>query len=383
MALSDVFFSVASGVGTAAPQILSAATGTTSGGVYMAKLGEFMFSLDTAAFQELQRTTEYRWASLNRIGREPAAQFLGRGDDTIELSGAIYPHFRGGLGQIGLLRQMAETGEPQDLVYAFESVGQYVGRWSIKSIKEGRTVFFDDGTPRKIDFSISIVAYGEDSDMGGMSPTISIFDTAIQTLFGAAGITPPSMLATGGFVDAMADAASTIAALPTVDVASAASDVAAEIAAAVVTVAENSAAVAERVIQDTASIVAGEVAPAVLAALPQGAVETARVVVGTAEQIVRGSESVSKAASVLSEQPTAIKEMAKDYHNELLSQQRELRTANSDATRIADAVAKTGGIDNVLAAGAMRNVARGAAALDFTVTECAAQVLAIGGKISG
>lgn len=130
---------------------------------YLAKLGNFQFGIDTAAFQELQRQSTYSWKAQERIGREPAQQNTGRSADTIELSGVIYPHYRGGLGQIGELRAAAQAGTPMPLIYAFEQVGQYCGRWCVTSIEETRRVFFEDGTPRKIEFKIGLVEYGEDA----------------------------------------------------------------------------------------------------------------------------------------------------------------------------------------------------------------------------
>jgi len=125
---------------------------------YMARLGEFTFSIDTAAFQAIQRSTEYRWQQQNRIGRLPAQQFTGPGSDSIKINGVIYPHYAGGLGQVGAMREQAALGEPLPLIYAFETVGQFCGLWVNPSFEEGRTVLFDDGLPRKIEFAPSITA---------------------------------------------------------------------------------------------------------------------------------------------------------------------------------------------------------------------------------
>lgn len=129
----------------------------------MARLGQFQFGIDTAAFQQLQRSASYQWQAKNRVGRKPAQQFTGQGADTITLNGVIYPHYRGGIGQLGFMREIAGTGQPQPLVYTLDSVGQYCGRWCITSIEETRTVFFDNGAPRKIEFSLTLVEYGEDA----------------------------------------------------------------------------------------------------------------------------------------------------------------------------------------------------------------------------
>lgn len=129
---------------------------------YMARLGAFTFGIDTAAFRELARSSTYKWQAKDRIGRRPAQQNTGLGADAIKLSGVIYPHYRGGLGQIEQLRAQAATGQPLPLIYAFEAVGQYCGLWCVTGIEETRTVFFDDGTPRRIEFQLSLVQYGED-----------------------------------------------------------------------------------------------------------------------------------------------------------------------------------------------------------------------------
>ncbi len=167
MALSNEFFDGTDG-GDAPPAYLDQPRVRTAGGPYMAALGPYQFSLETAAFDTLQRSTDFRWAAQNRIGRAPAQQFLGYGEDTIELQGTIYPHFRGGLGQLSAMRAMAARGEPLPLVYAFETAGQYNGLWCIKSVKDARSVPIRNGAARKIEFTLQLVAYGEDADVAAI-----------------------------------------------------------------------------------------------------------------------------------------------------------------------------------------------------------------------
>lgn len=131
--------------------------------MYLARLGDFAFAIDTAAFEELNRKTSYLWSSQNRIGRRPANQFTGIGDDVIDMSGVSYPLWNGGINQMSEMRLMAEEGKPLPFVYAYESVGQYCGLWCIKEISEKRSNFMRDGIPKKIEFQIQIVYYGEDA----------------------------------------------------------------------------------------------------------------------------------------------------------------------------------------------------------------------------
>lgn len=164
MTLANDYFDGAEG-GNASPTHLDQPRSSTAGGPYMARLGQYHFSLETAAFNQLHRSTEYRWARQDRISRAPAHQFLGIGEDKIELRGTIYPHFRGGLGQLSLMRAAAGDGKPLALIYAFENVGQYNGLWCITSIGDERSVPIRNGAARKIEFSLCLVAYGEDADV--------------------------------------------------------------------------------------------------------------------------------------------------------------------------------------------------------------------------
>ena len=53
----------------------------------MLALGDFRFSVNTAAYQSLRHTSTYNWTSQNRIGEAPLHQNTGRGNDTLDLEG--------------------------------------------------------------------------------------------------------------------------------------------------------------------------------------------------------------------------------------------------------------------------------------------------------
>ncbi len=125
----------------------------------MMMLGRYQFSLDTAAYQNLHRDAEYRWPEQSRIGRIPARQFVGPGGETIEIEGSIYPHYRGGLGQLERLREIAGRGRPLLLT---DGRGKVWGTWCIERVSETQTVFFGNGDPRRIEFRLTLARYGED-----------------------------------------------------------------------------------------------------------------------------------------------------------------------------------------------------------------------------
>ena len=119
----------------------------------MMTLGMFVFGLPTLAYQELQRTTEWRHASTSRIGTNPASQFLGRGEDTITLPGTLLPGLVGSPLSLDVLRKMADTGKAWPLI---GGTGRIYGTWVITSISETQQVFFEDGTLRRYEFTISL-----------------------------------------------------------------------------------------------------------------------------------------------------------------------------------------------------------------------------------
>jgi hypothetical protein len=125
----------------------------------MLALGPYRFSLNTSAYQSLKRSSEYRWPSIERIGKEPLLQAIGPGCDRIDLDGVIYPHFRGGLGQINAMRDSAQRQEPLMLI---NGQGNVLGRFVITQIEESQNTFLADGAPRKIEFRLSLERYGEE-----------------------------------------------------------------------------------------------------------------------------------------------------------------------------------------------------------------------------
>jgi len=126
----------------------------------MMALGEYRFSVSTAAYNDFRRNTAWRWASQQRMGRLPAKQYLGPGEDTIEMGGTIYPHYNGGLKQIDSMRDEAGKGEPLLLV---DGLGNVWGKWCILSIEETRSHHLNNGAPLKQDFRVRLENYGEDS----------------------------------------------------------------------------------------------------------------------------------------------------------------------------------------------------------------------------
>ncbi|KAB0494026.1 phage tail protein [Pseudomonas vancouverensis] len=123
------------------------------------KAQPYFFNLDTAAFDELRRSTEFRWASQERLTRRPAQQAVGMGDEKITLKGAIFPGFKGGLKQLDTLRRLGAQLMPLGLTTGY---GDVLGNWCLKNIEEEQSALLQGGIPRKQAFTLEFVRYGDD-----------------------------------------------------------------------------------------------------------------------------------------------------------------------------------------------------------------------------
>ncbi len=133
----------------------------------MMALGVFRFGMANGAYQSMTRNAAYRWGKLDRIGREPALQYLGPDTQEITIEGVIYPHFRGGLRQVDLMRLNAGSGRPMMMV---DGLGWVWKRWVIVRVEETKSLFMRDGAPRRIEFALTLQSYGPDGGgiIGGL-----------------------------------------------------------------------------------------------------------------------------------------------------------------------------------------------------------------------
>ena len=141
----------------------------------MLTLGMFVFTLDTLPYQQLQREMEWRLASNPRVGRRPAYQYTGPGEDTITLSGVLLPELTGGDMSLAMVKLMAEQGKAWPLI---EGTGMVYGWYAIEKLSEDRTEFFSDGKARRIDFTLTLKRVDDDS----MVDTIGAITRSIMEL---------------------------------------------------------------------------------------------------------------------------------------------------------------------------------------------------------
>ena len=126
----------------------------------------FTFEVGKATFDDLEHSLSFRWAEQPRLKRVPAQQFIGVGQLEKEIKGTIHTTNDAGGSVVGVrslddLAAMAAEGRPFEVV---SGSGSSYGKWVIRSIKNGESVFFDNGKARKQDFTVSLSYYGEDDE---------------------------------------------------------------------------------------------------------------------------------------------------------------------------------------------------------------------------
>ena len=119
----------------------------------MMSLGMFLFALDSVPYSDLSRKMAWRWGRTDRVGAHAAAQFLGPGEDTVSISGALVPPFAGTYSNLRVLEEMGKQGESQPLV---DSEGVVWGHFTIEAIDKKQTNIMADGLARKTDFTIEL-----------------------------------------------------------------------------------------------------------------------------------------------------------------------------------------------------------------------------------
>ncbi|MDE1490648.1 phage tail protein [Xenorhabdus bovienii] len=119
----------------------------------MAALGLFVFMLKTTPYQSLQHQQSWRFGFNNRVGARPAFQFMGPNNDTLTLSGTLYPEISGGRLSLLALELMADSGKAWSFL---DGSGAIYGMFIIESIDQTKSEFFADGAARKIDFTVTL-----------------------------------------------------------------------------------------------------------------------------------------------------------------------------------------------------------------------------------
>ncbi len=125
----------------------------------MMSLDQFVFSLTTAPYKELQRRRNWKHRTSSRVGARDSSQFTGAGEDTITLTGTVAPE---SIGSIASIKQLAEMGDAGDAYVLVDGAGNVYGAWIIDGLDETQTYHTPEGIPRKIEFSLTLKRVDDD-----------------------------------------------------------------------------------------------------------------------------------------------------------------------------------------------------------------------------
>ena len=184
----------------------AAVSASLSGGsAVLLTLGPLAFSPTTATFERLQRRTAFRWPVQARVGRRPAMQSTGRGEDAITLEGVVVPTYRGTTATVDDLVRLAVEGRPQLLT---AGDGTVFGEWVVTSVESTREAMFEDGAPRRLAYTVSLAHYGTDTPEGRLDAVEAAARTAdVRTVAEAVSTAAAMAAATPATVSAAAQEA--------------------------------------------------------------------------------------------------------------------------------------------------------------------------------
>lgn len=121
--------------------------------ILLAALGMFVFTTNSVPFQSFERSQSWRHPHQNVVGDAPPSQYTGKDPEEIVINAELRPEVTGGNQSINDLRKMADTGLPHPLILGN---GRMLGSFVILSIKEGNSQLNEDGTPRAINFTMTL-----------------------------------------------------------------------------------------------------------------------------------------------------------------------------------------------------------------------------------
>ncbi|MEI8634705.1 phage tail protein [Vibrio sp. PP-XX7] len=125
----------------------------------MCALGDYRFSINTAALQSISESHEWRWADHDLAGRKPRSQYIGGGLSTLRFQGTIYPHFRGGLAQTEKIKAEGDKGQPLRFI---DGQGRDWGLWTVRRLEVEKSKLFTQGVARKIEFTIELTEFPDE-----------------------------------------------------------------------------------------------------------------------------------------------------------------------------------------------------------------------------
>lgn len=120
----------------------------------------FPFNADAVT---VDGTTDY--AKKDLLGRLPAREFVGEGDETLTLKGQVLPSKLGGLSAIEALHGLRRRGER---LFVMRGDGAVKGWYAVEHIAENHEMLGPNGVDQVVKHEVKLVMVDPpDSDAGG------------------------------------------------------------------------------------------------------------------------------------------------------------------------------------------------------------------------
>jgi phage protein U len=120
-------------------------------------LGYHVFEIEPLNYNKLQQQVDFRWATLGRLGTEPARQFIGPGNKSITINGLLFPNEFGGYEKY---RAIEFTAHASKAVMLVGGSGHVFGRVAITKVSETQNHIGLAGQPAMVKFNVTVERYG-------------------------------------------------------------------------------------------------------------------------------------------------------------------------------------------------------------------------------
>ncbi|MBY6242220.1 phage tail protein [Methylosinus sp. Sm6] len=122
--------------------------------------GPHRFEVGRAAFEELRRRVHARWEKHAIIGRRPAGQYLGPGEEIVSLRGTIYPVDQGGGVELLIAALLADCRAGATHILLSES-GDIAGPHRLEAAQTVESFHLPDGTPQKLVYDLDFAVHDD------------------------------------------------------------------------------------------------------------------------------------------------------------------------------------------------------------------------------
>ncbi|WP_223306982.1 phage tail protein [Citrobacter sp. S-77] len=128
----------------------------------MMMLGDFAFSVDTAAYNQLAREAAWKWSEQGRIGQQSLLQYTGKNGRTVRVEGESHAFFgKSGTEAVDTLYDIADRAEPLLLV---SGEGDVLGWWVVERFSDSTDRFLPGGGHRNKKWTLEMKHYADDLD---------------------------------------------------------------------------------------------------------------------------------------------------------------------------------------------------------------------------